>query len=173
MRKKIFSHAVIILLTVILFGCAGQASLTSAKTVKDGTKLLYGKISRMQLFFDYPDWQVEYENYMPDPEILRKLQETDYDEIIVFLGTWCPDSQREIPRFFRILDQSGKYDKEKIKIWAVDRSKKLADNLTDTYDIFFVPTIIFFKRDRELGRIIEQPEISIEGDMQQILSGSE
>ncbi len=166
-------HVVIILFMVILFGCAGQRVLTSAKIVKDGTEMLYGKISRMQLFFDYPDWQAGYENYVPDPEIVRKLQGMDYDEIIVFLGTWCPDSQREIPRFFRVLDQSGKYDLEKIEIWAVDRTKKLADNLTDMYDIFYVPTIIFFKQDQELGRIIEQPEISMEDDMEQILLGSE
>ncbi len=158
-------------LILLAAGCAGQKQLTSARITKDGTEMLYGKISRAQLFFDYPEWQEVYDHYTPDPETVQKISELNFNgRIYLFLGTWCKDSRREVPRLFRIFDQSNLADTEKIQIWAVDRAKKLADNLTDTYDIYFVPTVIFFGENGEIGRIVEQPEVTLEEDILEILS---
>jgi len=156
----------------IFWACSGQQQLTTAKIDINGTEMLYGRISRDQLFYDFPEWENGYGSYEPDSSVVAKLHQTGYDDrILLFLGTWCHDSMREVPRFFRILDQAGLYDAGKISIWAVDRAKKLADNTTDTYDVYFVPTIIFMKANREIGRIVEQPENRLEDDMLNILSG--
>ena len=171
------NHGLIILWIVFitsilaLSGCTGQKQMASARIDKDGTEMLYGKISRDQLFFDFPEWRNEYDNYSPEENVINELKKADiYDEIFLFLGTWCQDSQREVPRLFKILDQIGTGAEEKIKIWAVDRAKKLADDSTDMYDINFVPTIIFFKNGREIGRIVENPEQRLEDDILNILS---
>lgn len=162
-----------ILISVAIFwGCSGQQQLTSAKVDIDGTDMLFGRISRAQLFYDFPEWEKGYKTYAVDSSVITKLNRTGYDgQILLFLGTWCHDSMREVPRFFRILDRSGLYNADKISIWAVDRAKKLADNTTDTYDVYFVPTIIFMKDNREIGRIVERPEKRLEDDMLKIISG--
>ena len=158
-------------LILVFAGCAGQKQMTSARISKDGTEMLYGKISRAQLFFDYPEWQEVYDRYTPDQETVQKTRELHFSgRIYLFLGTWCKDSRREVPRMFKIFDQINLTNAEKIRIWAVDRAKKLADDLTDTYDIYFVPTVIFFGENGEIGRIVEQPEVTLEEDILRILS---
>jgi hypothetical protein len=156
----------------LFWACSSQQQLTTAKININGTEMLYGRISRDQLFYDFPEWENGYESYIPDSNVVKELSQTAFPgQILLFLGTWCHDSMREVPRFFRILDQAGLYDPEKISIWAVDRTKKLADNTTDTYDVYFVPTIIFMNDSREIGRIVEHPENRLEDDMLRIVSG--
>ncbi len=49
-----------------------------------------------------------YEEYTPSPAAIAAIKEniSDY-EIVGFVGTWCPDSRREIPKFYKILDEAG------------------------------------------------------------------
>jgi thiol-disulfide isomerase/thioredoxin len=86
------------------------------------------------------------------------------------LGTWCPDSRREVPRFMRILD-SLEYPKEQLKIICVDRKKQALNNETDSLNIVYVPTIIFYTKEGvEVGRIIEHPKgETLEEDLEAIL----
>jgi len=48
----------------------------------------------------------EYESYVIDEETLSLISAIE-DEIKIecFMGTWCEDSRREVPRFYKILDQ--------------------------------------------------------------------
>ncbi|MEP1305613.1 MAG: hypothetical protein ABJM22_06970, partial [Balneola sp.] len=43
--------------------------------------------------------------YDPDQDIIKKLNQVQ-DSILVdvFMGTWCHDSKREIPAFFKIME---------------------------------------------------------------------
>ncbi len=88
---------------------------------------------------------------------------------IVFLGTWCSDSQREVPRFLRAADEAG-IPQESIKLYALDRTKKSDDGLTEQYRIERVPTFIFLKHGEEIGRIVETPQVNVEADMVMILA---
>ncbi len=88
--------------------------------------------------------------------------------ITVVMGTWCSDSRREVPRFFRILD-SMKFPQEKVTIITVGRNLKGMGSETDSLDIESVPTFIFYKNGKEIGRIVESPKVSLEKDMLKIL----
>lgn len=90
-------------------------------------------------------------------------------ETIVFLGTWCPDSRREVPRFLKLADEAG-VPPESIRLYGLDRTKKSNDGLTDQYAIVLVPTFVFMKGGKELGRIVERPQATIEQDMVTILA---
>jgi thiol-disulfide isomerase/thioredoxin len=90
-------------------------------------------------------------------------------DVIVFFGTWCPDSRREVPRFLKVADMAHMLT-DHIKLYGLDRSKKSADGLTDQYGVERVPTFIFLKGGDEIGRITEFPETTIEGDMLSILA---
>lgn len=89
-------------------------------------------------------------------------------DVLVFYGQWCVDSKREVPRFMRIVEASG-WERGRIRYYALDRSKKSGDGLTDKYSVELVPTFIFLRNNEELGRIVESPRATLEGDMIQIL----
>ncbi|MCF8240430.1 MAG: thioredoxin family protein [Melioribacteraceae bacterium] len=94
-----------------------------------------------------------------------KLKDT---QITIVMGTWCSDSRREVPRFYKILDYLD-YPSEKITLINVDRNKVgLADEVKDL-QIEFVPTFIIYSNEDELGRIIETPMETLERDLCEIL----
>lgn len=89
-------------------------------------------------------------------------------KIQIIMGTWCEDSRREIPRLIKILD-TLKYLTQNSDIIYVDRNKKALDNEVDSLSITLVPTIIFYRAEKELGRITESPDESLEKDMRKII----
>jgi len=90
-------------------------------------------------------------------------------DVIVFFGGWCPDSRREVPHFLRLADEAG-IPSPRIRLYALDRTKKSDDGLTGKYGIERVPTFIFLKEGQELGRITEFPSTTIEADVVTILA---
>ena len=84
------------------------------------------------------------------------------------LGTWCGDSRREVPRFYKILE-SLEYDLENMTVICVNTSKTADGTNVDQLNIQKVPTIIYYKDEIELGRIIESPQESLEKDMSSIV----
>jgi thiol-disulfide isomerase/thioredoxin len=91
---------------------------------------------------------------------------------LVFLGTWCGDSRREVPHFLKIADHCG-IDTSRIRFFGLDRSKKSGDGLTEKYHIERVPTFIFLKNGEEVGRITEKPAGTLEADMLSILASAQ
>jgi len=88
---------------------------------------------------------------------------------LVFFGSWCGDSRREVPHFLKIADSCG-WDSSRYHLYGLDRSKKSPDGLTEKYRIEKVPTFIFLKGDDEVGRITEKPAGTLEADMLAILA---
>lgn len=112
-----------------------------------------------------------YDDYIPDEEIVKKLKPLlKRVEIKVFMGTWCGDSQEQTPVFYKIHDAVD-YNYKNLDMIAVNRKKKTPDNLQEGLDIIRVPTFIFYKKGKELGRIVEYPQETIEADMLKILNG--
>ena len=96
-------------------------------------------------------------------EIIQKL------EITIVLGTWCSDSQQEIPRFIKITDHVD-FQSDKLTIISIDRNKEAGKISVAEMNIEFVPTIIFYLNKKEIGRIIETPFESLEKDLLKIIS---
>jgi hypothetical protein len=90
--------------------------------------------------------------------------------IKIVLGTWCPDSRREVPRFMRIMTVTG-FPSDKVELIGVDNSKIAPVADYASLDIKRVPTFIIYKNNIEAGRIIENPVTSLEQDMVNILTG--
>ena len=84
------------------------------------------------------------------------------------MGTWCSDSRREVPRFYKILDEI-EYPSENVSLINVNRDiEGLGDEVTGL-EIHFVPTFIFYRNDEEIGRIVEIPYESLEKDMLELV----
>ena len=122
----------------------------------------------------YARWfDTGYTNFNPSGEAMETIKNniSDY-EIIAFMGTWCADSRREIPKLFKILDEAG-YDLSKLKIIGVDRNKVTPDKIEAEWDLDRVPTLIFLKDGKEVNRFVEYPRASIEEDIANIVTGKE
>ena len=137
---------------------------------RDNIKMLYGYISKDQLYFDYPSWKVEEDSYRTfEPAIQELSTLSEKINIEIFIGTWCSDSEREVPRFFKVIEDAGIVPLLTIDLWAVDRKKTLDSNLAQLRNIERVPTFIFYRDKQEIGRIIESPDELLEQDMALIL----
>jgi hypothetical protein len=112
----------------------------------------------------------EYADYEPNNEVLLELKKSIYNKsIIIFLATWCHDSQIQLGRFYKILDLLD-YNTRNLPNYCLDKEKKAGDLDLSTFDMEWVPTFIFYDGKKEIGRIVESPEISLEKDMLNILS---
>lgn len=85
------------------------------------------------------------------------------------MGSWCSDSQREVPRFYRIMDDAG-ITNDKIELISVNREKKVPGMDINNLRIERVPTFIIYDGIKELGRIIETPAETLEKDLLRILA---
>ena len=111
----------------------------------------------------------QYETYKPAAKYIEKLKEKiNYVDITVVFGTWCSDSQLQVGRFFKVLDQAG-YDDKNLKIIAVDRDKNAYTTNIESLRIERVPTFIVSEHGKELGRIVESPKKSLEKDLAKIV----
>lgn len=86
-----------------------------------------------------------------------------------YIGTWCEDSQYNFPQIIALLRQAG-YDVNAIKIWGLDRDKKMIDGSAPPNEVLYVPTVIFRRDGTELGRFVENPNKTIIDDFIQILN---
>lgn len=139
---------------------------------KTGKSILLGKVDREALVDSSFAWWFNsaYKFYKPDSTIISELKILDLGttDIKLILGTWCSDSRREVPRFFKIIDLI-EYPESQIEIIAVNRDKVVPESVDEIDNIEFVPTFIFYNENEETGRIVETPDNSLEEDMLDIL----
>jgi len=104
---------------------------------------------------------------------VKRIREIDGQlKIVMFLGTWCPDSKREAPKLLKLLEAANNPNIS-LDLYAVNTSMEDGAGLVKTYGIRAVPTMIFFRDGRELGRIIESPATTMENDFLKIIGPEE
>lgn len=141
-------------------------------TVDDGVMLL-GHIDAAAIkAAPFSEWYgTNYEGHPLDSSLVDSIKPLLADvSIKVYMGSWCEDSQREVPALFKILEQTG-YGPEGLSLIALDHDKHTPDSLQVADAIEYVPTIIFSKEGQELNRVVEYPQQSLEQDIFTILQG--
>lgn len=144
-----------------------------AVVVSQDSAVVLGKFDRKLLTTaPHKDWFSQaYSEYVPDSLLLPELDSLLYGkQIKVYMGTWCEDSQREIPHLFKILD-AVKFPASSMQIIGMSREKTTPQQYEKEQNVIMVPTIILSKGDKELNRIVEFPIYSLEKDMVRILRG--
>ena len=168
----------IILTAATLFlgfqSCESQKIVVNreVETTNDG-KMLLGHQTKDQLLKEpYSEWYVrEHDEYGLDQKTVAELKKRKLNSynITLVMGTWCEDSHREVPRFFKILAEL-KYPEGKLTMIAVNRKKEAPNGEEGPLNIQRVPTIIVQKYGKEIGRIIESPSTGyLERDLLEIL----
>ena len=138
--------------------------------------LLLGYINPSQLEREpYSTWYLKgFDDYEFNSESINKLLEINKDDLTIkiVMGTWCPDSRREVPRFMRVLN-IWQFPLTNVTVLGVDKEKQCPIGDFDKLDIQRVPTFILYKNNVEAGRIIENPVTSLEQDIVNILTKKE
>lgn len=142
------------------------------------SKNLLGIVPRDSLMVEpYRTWfQKNYDEYVVDALSLQKVKAklTADITIDIFFGTWCGDSQREVPRFLKIMDHLG-IDGRRIRLIGVDTGdnyKQSPGGETVGRSIYRVGTFILMKSGKELNRITEHPVRTLELDLLDIVNGA-
>lgn len=168
-----------IALTLAIFFCFQITfSQTINQTVTDdkGNPKLLGKINKSSLQqAPFNAWfETNYDDYLVNKQVVSKLKDSlNQYTIKVFLGTWCGDSKKEVPRFYHILDKA-KFPASQLEVIAVDNKpeayKQAPNHEEKGLNIHRVPTFIFYKNGQEVNRIVEHPMETLERDMLTIVT---
>jgi len=165
-----------------LFICIISYTTALAQTLNhevidpEGHPKLLGLINKEGLQKDtYKTWfDANHDHYIVNDQLVKTFSESlkDY-KIKVFLGTWCGDSKKEVPRFYKVLETAN-YNLDNLEVIALDNQKehyKQGPNGEEKgYNIHRVPTFIFYKDDKEINRIVEHPIETFERDIEKIVT---
>lgn len=135
-----------------------------------GQQDLRGPISKEEILKNFPDWQEAVASYWPKQEVIEKLKSISYEiEIEVFLGTWCPDSKRNVSAYFKIMEM---VDNPLIQTTYIGlpKDKESRQPFVKGKNIIAIPTFIILVNNQEKGRIIENPVKSLEEDLLEIIN---
>ena len=115
-----------------------------------------------------PGWQEEYDEARPGEASMETLASaTGSYRLVTVLGSWCHDSQREVPRLVKVLDRLDPLVFEHEMI-GVDRTRRIDDENLAIFagverTVDRVATIAVFDNDGiEIGRVVETAERPIE-----------
>lgn len=172
--KTIYLH---ITLLIFYINLSNAQSINKEITNGKSTYLL-GKINKEGLTSsNYKDWFFKnYKAYNPKASIINLFKNDlkDY-HITVFMGTWCGDSKREVPRFYKVLENAN-YPMEKLTIVALSKEasmyKQSPNHEERGLNIHRVPTFIFYKNGKEVNRIVEKPIETLEKDIKNIINNN-
>jgi thiol-disulfide isomerase/thioredoxin len=102
-----------------------------------------------------PWFKKGYDSYTADSNRIKDLTKVAGKyRFVVFVGTWCEDTQYLLPKFAKVMNACRVSDKQ-IEMYAVDRNKQALNVETILYKIEKVPTIIVTNGAREIGRVVE------------------
>ena len=123
-----------------------------------------GDISQAELFERHAGFKRNYDAY----EVTAGIVGLPADlKVKILFGTWCHDSEREVPRVLKLLAASG-VKEESISLIALDILKEEPTGREKALGVKSTPTFIFFIGGTELGRIVERPSKSLLEDIKLI-----
>jgi thiol-disulfide isomerase/thioredoxin len=167
---------VLLTLSFTLFICNTYAQSFNQEVIIEGKDpVLFGKINKEILTTKmYADWFLKnYEGYQPESNDIAIINEKlPKYTITAFFGSWCGDSKKQLPPFYKILEEA-KFPLERLTVVGVsgerDEYKQSPGGEEEGLNIHRVPTFIFYKDGIEVNRIVEQPVATLEHDMYMIL----
>ena len=152
-----------ILITLGLFfsltNAFSQAAVNLYEVVPDAQekKFLKGFVTKEQITND-PDfgWYKQNLKYAkPNKEYVDIIKAKAYDfQIVLFLGTWCHDTQQILPKYLALLE-AAEFPDHRLVLIACDRQKTEPSKIYRSLNVVHVPTLILLKEGKEVGRIVE------------------
>ncbi len=161
--------ALFIVFVLALTACGTTKQASSASIDADGNLVGIAVKSDFEkepfkVWFDK-----EYKDYTIDKVVANRLKPLlKKVKIKAVMGTWCGDSRRETPAFYKLLDAVD-FNYKNLQMICVDRNKTATNNEQAGLNIERVPTFIFYKNAKEINRVVEYPRETLEEDFLNIL----
>ena len=144
----------------------GLQAHTAGSSNRGAGELLVGAIEPAQLLDTHPRFAQGYEAFKAEP-----LELPDDVSVLLFFGTWCHDSEREVPRLLKLLETAG-LSGEKLTLVGLNYRKRDPEGRAVQFDIRYTPTAIILREGVEVGRIVERPKTSLREEIIGILAQS-
>ena len=139
---------------------------TSLEATADRYQYPLGDISQAQLLERHEMFKRNYDAY----EVTAGIDGLPADmQVKILFGTWCHDSEREVPGMLKLLAASG-VKEENISLISLDIRKEEPEGRAEALGVRFTPTFVFYSGSQELGRIVESPTVSLRDDVIAIAS---
>lgn len=179
-RRTAVVFAIPFLLLTALPACGGApeaAEAPPAAAAAEEEQPLVGTVTRAELEAHRPDWVAALVEAEPDAGAAQELLAVEPGaSVTVYLGTWCSDSKRELPRLWRALDDAGVFDEADLpfdlEYVAVGRDKTEPAGRAAAAGIEYVPTFVVARGGEEVGRVVEISPNGIELDLLALLTGA-
>ena len=168
---------IILVLLLVIFPLVTQGqekiyNLETGSVSPRVDKILNGPLTKEGLSeLPYKIWfNTNYKTYLVDVGALRQIKRRKLKDvkILAFMGTWCHDSNREIPRLMRVAEELGISDQ--LELYGLDVDKTSKQGREKGYNVQNTPTIIISIDGKEVKRIIERPEVSFEAELLKLLN---
>jgi tetratricopeptide (TPR) repeat protein len=123
----------------------------------------------------YSVWFNKYYNELKLPnKRLRLKSKLKNSTVDIYLGTWCGDSKKWVPKFIKLWDELG-LKRSQLRLIALyndeKRYKTSPDGMEQGQQIHRVPVFIFKSNNVEYARIVESPKNDLITDVAQIALG--
>jgi len=161
------SKSIVLAFSIFLISCSHNASTSESLASQEN---MLGVITKSQLLSHEAVFKAGYESYTVSQK--DKLIISDWPSslhIDIYFGTWCHDSEREVPKLLSILDNNLNVTS---KLIALDLNKDDPQNLARSNNIKYTPTFVVYLGDKKIGRIIERPIESLVDDITKIYVNS-
>ena len=122
-------------------------------------ELPVGDITPDELLSAFPRYRGGYEGFAVEPLYLPEDV-----SVLMFFGTWCHDSEREVPRLLKLLETAG-LNEDKLTLIALDYRKREPEGRATKFNVRYTPTAIFLRDGEEVARIVERPNTSLYEDI--------
>ncbi len=128
------------------------------------------KIDKNNILKTSKEWMENYDKFEPQNELLETVKNRlgPNLKIDVYLGLWCPDSRNNVPKFLKIMDR---LEADVPVNYYTVRQKPNRDvkYYVEDMKVERVPTFVFFRDGKEIGRIVENPKKSLLDDFLELL----
>lgn len=168
---------IIPLIFILVYSIQLNAQTLNQEISKDGEiPYLLGEIDKNGLEGEnYASWFTKnLDGYQPNQTLINEINtELKTYTIKLFMGTWCGDSRQEVPKLYKVLEACN-FPMNQLTVIAVSRQpnlyKQSPQHEEAGLNIHRVPTIIFYKEEKEVNRIVEHPVESFEEDIKNIIT---
>ncbi len=132
---------------------------------------MIGPLSREDLARRQGVYEQRAAAYEPDPALIARIAGVAEEiEILAFFSAWCYVCKIHLPALLKSLDDAAN-DRICLRLIALDEEMAQPASLIDEYGIGRTPTFVVQLAGAEIGRIEEEPQVSVEADLVQILFG--
>jgi thiol-disulfide isomerase/thioredoxin len=155
----------------VLLALGGALTVSACSKRQEPAKVLTGWLTQEKLLMEMDNYRADFDAYQPNAEAVAVLHAYEHDvDLLVFLGTWCPDCAREVPRFLKSV-YAADNPRLHVKLLALDRAKRDPGGVAERFGVDHVPTFVVMVDGEEVGRIVETPSLTVEQDIALLLLG--